>query len=585
MGDLLVQGKGGAPPRPAEERSERCQYAQWWKMAVPSTSLFKGAAPAYKRPMPPRSPSPALDLQVFGVPTAFAQGRAMRLPLKRAVALLAYLGFNPGPVPRSHLAAMLWPDADETQGRTRLRRLVYTIEDAVGGRVLSSDSDGLALVAGTLTVDALQFAQFARRAVAAAALDENILAEAREWVLRARRPLMQGIDFGSEMFNDWLKAAAIEHDHLLERLLERLIDALGRRSEFASALDLAEVLVALDVYREPSYVLLMQLHALQGHSAGVEATYARCADVLRAEFGIKPGPHTEKAFLRVTEDLKRLSSSPVQRPNLCFAETGLGTIAYTMLGAGEQTMVISPGFVCHIEIALEHPPLRAFVEALADRFRVVLFDRRGVGLSERLGATSTPAAMAADIAAILEHAGVPRAWLFGSSEGGLGAMRLAVDQPDRVQGLCLFGSLARGSAAPDYPWALPASAYDAWLQRLVAEWGGPVGIETFAPSEMNNPAFRAWWARLVRHAASPGGLATILSGLRDADMRADLARLSVPTLVMHRRGDRAVRLKAGEHLAQMISGAVWHPLEGDDHFWWCGDSAPVIQAILKFTAR
>jgi DNA-binding SARP family transcriptional activator/pimeloyl-ACP methyl ester carboxylesterase len=535
--------------------------------------------------MPLRSPLPALELQVFGVPTAVVQGRATRLPLKRAVALLAYLAFNAGPVPRSHLAAMLWPDADEAQGRARLRRLVYTIEQAVGGGILSADGDGLALVAQTVKIDALRFAQFARRAVATGTFDEHTLTQARQWIERARRPLMQGIAFGSEIFDDWLKAASIEHEHLLARLLERLIEALARFGEWASALDLSEALIALDEYREPSYVLLMQLHALQGHSAGVEAAYARCAEVLRAEFGIKPGPHTEQAYLRMTEDLKRLSSNRLERPSVRFAESGLGAVAYTMLGAGDQTLVISPGFVCHIEIALEHPPLRACIEALADRFRVILFDRRGVGLSERLRATSTPAAMAADIAAILAHAGVPRAWLFGSSEGGLGAMRLAVDQPDRVQGLCLFGSLARGSAAPDYPWALPAPAYDVWLRRLVAEWGGPVGIETFAPSEKDDPALRAWWARLVRHAASPGGLETILGGLRDADLRADLSRIGVPTLVMHRRGDRAVRFEAGEHLAQKIPGATWHPLEGVDHFWWCGDSAPVIQATLKFTAR
>ena len=532
-----------------------------------------------------RSPSPVLELQVFGVPVAVVEGREARLPLKRAVALLAYLAVNAGPVPRAHLAALLWPDADEAQARTRLRRLVYTIEQAVGGRILSSNNDCLALIAHGIEVDALRFAQFARRAVAAATFDENSLTEARQWVVRARRPLLQGIAFGSEVFDDWLKAASIEHEHLLARLLERLVDALARRSEFASALDLAEALVALDEYREPSYVLLMQLHALQGHSAGVEAAYTRCAELLRAEFGIRPGPQTESAYLRVTEDLKRLSSHRVERPSVRFAEGGLGAVAYTTLGAGAQTLVISPGFVCHIEIALEHPRFRAFVDALADRFQVIMFDRRGVGLSERLGATSTPAAIAADIAAILDHAGVPRAWIFGSSEGGLGAMRLAVDRPDRVQGLCLFGSLARGSAAPDYPWALPASAYDVWLQRLVAGWGGPVGIETFAPSEKDDPALRAWWARLVRHAASPGGLETILGGLRDADMRADLERIGVPTLVMHRREDRAVRFEAGEHLARKIPGAIWHPLEGADHFWWCGDSRPVIEAILKFAAR
>ena len=292
--------------------------------------------------------------------------------------------------------------------------------------------------------------------------------------------------------------------------------AEGRRQTTTSP----EVLVALDVYREPSYVLLMQLHALQGHSAGVEASYTRCAEVLRAEFGIRPGPHTERAYLRMTEDLKRLSSNWLERPSVRFAEGGFGAVAYTTLGVGEQTLVISPGFVFHIEIALEHPPFRAFLEALADRFQVILFDRRGVGLSERLRATSTPAAMAGDIAAILDHAGVPRAWLFGSSEGGLGAMRFAIDHPDRVQGLCLFGSLARGSAAPDYPWALPASAYDVWLQRLIAGWGGPVGIETFVPSEKDDPAF----ACLV-------GLAS--SGMRrlPEDSKRFLAACATPTCV------------------------------------------------------
>ena len=539
----------------------------------------------YNPPMPTRSRSPAVELKVFGVPAVFVRERQARLPLKRAVALLAYLAFSRGPVPRSHLAAMLWPDADEAQGRTRLRRLIYTIEQAVGRRILASDSERLALVAQTLEIDALRFTEFARRAVSAATFDDDTLTEARQRVTGARQPLMQGISFGSEIFDDWLKAAAIEHEHLLARLLERMIDALGRRSEYASALDWAEALVALDPYREPSYVLLMQLHVLQGHSAGVEAAYLRCAEALRAEFGIRPGPNTEQAYLRATEDLKRLSRRPVERPSVRFAEGGLGPVAYTMLGVGEQTLVISPGFVGHIEIALEHPSFRAFVETLADRFQVILFDRRGVGLSERLGATSTPAALAADIAAILEHAGVPRAWLFGSSEGGLGAMRLAVDQPDRVSGLCLFGSLAKGSAAPDYPWALPVSAYDIWLRQLIAEWGGPVGIETFAPSAKDDPALRAWWARLVRHAASPGALKTILGGLRDADMRAELGRIGVPTLVMHRRGDRAVRFEAGRHLAQNIPGAVWHPLEGVDHFWWCGDSDSVIRAILKFAVR
>jgi DNA-binding SARP family transcriptional activator/pimeloyl-ACP methyl ester carboxylesterase len=526
---------------------------------------------------------PALELQLLGVPSVLARGQEVPLSLKRGFALLAILAFHPGPVPREHLATLLWPEAGPAQGRTRLRRLAYTLEEAAACEFLAADGDALGLLPGAVETDALRFARLARRVVAAESLSDTTLAEARHWLARARRPLLEGLSFGSDAFDDWLKMASLEHEHLLARLLERVIDALARRGRFADALELVEQLLALDPWREPGYVLLMQLHAMQGHGAGVEAAYARCADVLRAEFGIRPGPQTEAAYARMVEDLRRLMSHRVERPAVRFAESAAGALAYTVLGSGGRTLVVSPGFVCHIELALEHPPLRDFVQALAQRFRVILFDRRGIGLSERLRAQSTPAALAQDVSAILDDAGVRDAWLFGSSEGGLGAMRLAIDRPERVSGLCLFGSLARGSAAPDYPWALPAAAYDVWLARLVAAWGGPLGLETFAPAAQDDPALRAWWARLVRHAVSPGGLETILGGLRDADLRADLARIRAPTLVMHRRGDRAVRFDAGRHLAGAIPGATWHPLEGIDHFWWCGDSGAVLEAILDFT--
>lgn len=531
------------------------------------------------------SPSSVLHLQVLGVPTATVHGEAARLPLQRAVALLAYLAFHEQPVPRAHLAGLLWPEVDETQARTRLRRLLYKIDEAIGTKVLTATGELLSLAPQAVAVDALQFMQHAREAVAAQSLEGRALEEARQWVARARRPLLEGVAFGSGPFDDWLMARQIELQRLLARLLERLVDALGARGELAQAIDFAEALVELDVYSEPAHVRLMQLHARHGHAAGVEAAYTRCAELLRAEFGIRPSPRTEEAYRHLTEGLKHLASSQVSRPAVRYAPSRSGFVAYTVLGQGPRTLVVAPGFVGQIEIALEYRPFREAIEALAERFRVVLFDRGGVGLSERLGATSTPAAMADDVAAILDHDGVGKAWLFGSSEGGLGAMRLAIDQPHRVQGLCLFGALARGSMAPDYPWALPSAAYDVWLARLVEGWGGPAGIETFAPSEKDNPALRTWWARIVRHAASPGALQAILAGLRDADLRAELGRIAVPTLVMHRRGDRAVRFAAGEHLAGCIRGAQWRPLEGDDHFWWCGDSMSVVRALLAHAER
>jgi len=157
-----------------------------------------------------------------------------------------------------------------------------------------------------------------------------------------------------------------------------------------------------------------------------------------------------------------------------------------------------------------------------------------------------------------------------------------IDRPDRVHGLCLFGSLARGAAAPDYPWALPAAAYDVWLERLLAGWGGPVGIETFAPSLAGDPQARAWWAGLLRAASSPGGISAVLEAFRDADVRHLLAQIAVPTLVLHRRGDQAVRIAAGRDMASRIKGAEFVELDGNDHWFFAGDQGPVLEAIRGF---
>jgi pimeloyl-ACP methyl ester carboxylesterase len=127
-----------------------------------------------------------------------------------------------------------------------------------------------------------------------------------------------------------------------------------------------------------------------------------------------------------------------------------------------------------------------------------------------------------------------------------------------------------------------AQDFDRWMQALVDGWGGPAAIETFAPTQANDPATRGWWARMLRHAATPASLRAVLRGLREADVRPLLAQVRQPTLVMHRRGDRAVRFGAGEHLARGIAGAHFLPLEGDDHWWWAGDVETVVREILAF---
>jgi pimeloyl-ACP methyl ester carboxylesterase len=214
--------------------------------------------------------------------------------------------------------------------------------------------------------------------------------------------------------------------------------------------------------------------------------------------------------------------------------------------------------------------------------RLVLLDRRGVGLSDRVGFSPSVEATAQDIHTVLDAAGSRRVVLFGASEGGPACIRFAADHPDRVAGLILFASLAKGSFAPDYPHALHADQYEAWLQQLVSAWGGPAGIETFAPSLAGDASARAWWAGLLRAASSPGAIKGVLEALRDTDVRHLLERIAVPTLVLHRRGDRAVRIGAGRHLAEHIPKARFIELDGADHFVFAGDQQAVLDRIGRF---
>src|SRR6202008_4877803 len=257
-------------------------------------------------------------------------------------------------------------------------------------------------------------------------------------------------------------------------------------------------------------------------------------------------------------------------------------LAFQTYGSGRTDILMLPGFVSHVERAWEEPRCRAFLSALAEMGRLITLDRRGVGLSDRVGFSPSVEATAQDIGTVLDAAGSRRTVLFGMSEGGPACIRFAADRPDRVAGLILFASLAKGSAAPDYPHALHASQYDIWLKNLVTGWGGPAGIETFAPSLAGNPQARAWWAGLLRAASSPGAIKGVLEALRDTDVRHLLSRISVPTLVLHRHGDRAVRIGAGRHLAGHIAQARFVELGGADHWAFAGDQGPVLARIRQF---
>lgn len=256
-----------------------------------------------------------------------------------------------------------------------------------------------------------------------------------------------------------------------------------------------------------------------------------------------------------------------------FTERSGVHIAWRTAGSGPVDLVFVPGFVFHLEIFPELEEAQRFLAGFAGGHRLILFDKRGIGLSERVGYAPTLENTADDILAVLDAAGSRRAILFGISEGGPAALWFAHAHPERVERLVVWGSMAKGTWCPDYPWAYSREQYDTWLDVMVNSWGGPAGIEFFAPQYAADLRIRAWWSRLVRSATTPSGMRDVLQSLRDIDVRAILPEIRVPTVIVHRVQDLAVRVEAGRHLAENIPGARLVELPGMDHWCWVGESA------------
>jgi len=506
------------------------------------------------------------SLRTLGFPEILKDDRALKLTLRKGLALLVYLAAAEGAVARDVLSTLLWPESPRETSRARLRRLLHRIELALGQPVFETDRTSVRWSpAIDLRVDSHLFEH---------ACDRGAFAEACDYY---RGDFLAGFALDDcQEFEEWVffrrEALRGRLMHALERLVQ---DNIAAGDSFAAAAH-AGRLVELDPLSEVYGRHLIRSVLLAGDRSAAERHHAALAQRLRDELGISPEPAT-------TALMEPATAPPCQAvPTTRYVEGRGVHLAYQTYGGGDLDLLIMPGFVSHVERVWEHPACRAFLLALMTFGRLILFDRRGIGLSDRVGSAPSVDVTAEDISTVLRAARTRRVVLFGASECGPACIKFAIDESRLIAGLILFGSLAKGCWAPDYPHALRASQYDTWRRQLIAEWGGPAGIETFGPSLARDPQARAWWAGLLRAASSPGGISAVLEALRDTDVRKLLPRLTVPTLVMHRRNDQAVRLAAGRDMASHIPGAQFVEFDGNDHWFFAGAQQPVLEAIGRF---
>jgi pimeloyl-ACP methyl ester carboxylesterase len=272
-------------------------------------------------------------------------------------------------------------------------------------------------------------------------------------------------------------------------------------------------------------------------------------------------------------------------PSTQYAKSGEISIAYQVVGDGPIDLVLVLGFATHLELQWESPPFARFFERIGSFARLIVFDKRGTGLSDPVTEVPTLEQRVDDVRAVMDAAASERAALFGISEGGPMSVMFAATHPDRVTALVLYGAMGRTTEAPDYPWASPAEALRESAAEFIAPYWGQHAdgmVELFAPSLAGDPQAVEFTARFERSAASPAMVQQIFEMFLDIDVRDILPTIHVPTLVLHRRGDRVVNRRAGEELAAHIPGARFVELAGIDHLPWAGDPESVLGEIEEF---
>jgi pimeloyl-ACP methyl ester carboxylesterase/DNA-binding SARP family transcriptional activator len=482
------------------------------------------------------------------------------------------------------LATHLWPDHDERSALAALRRTIYQLKVDMGESMLEITPNLVRLRPDVpLWLDIQQFS--------------NAIHHCREHEHPPDAPLasciavledgvkLYGDDFlsgfslpNSEPFDEWhfFEREGLRTEYV--RILALLTTYHEQHKAYDKAIETARLWLGREPYHEPAHRALIRLYAVTGQLAAAKRQYDACKRILAGQLGVQLDEETERLY----QSLGDSEGGTTSRPQPQYTRNGNVYLAYQTIGAGAVDLLQIGGFITHLEQVWEEPDLARFYRRLSASARVIIYDKRGVGLSDRIGSPATVQQQVEDAEAILRAARSERVIILAVSDGATVATHLAVRRPQQVVGLLIYGGQAKGVRGPEYSWGLTPEQYQRWAEKLVRGWGGPINLEYFAPTRAQDERLRLWWAQMQRLASSPGAVKMILEGMRDTDVRSLLERIRVPTLVLHRRGDRCVPVESGRYLATHIPQARYVELPGDDHWWWVGDTGPLHDEIERF---
>lgn len=489
-------------------------------------------------------------------------------------------------VPKDRLTELLWGQRQPRDPMRTLESYIAVLRGVLGDRV------GRLVVTGQrsyrIDIDAvdLDLRHFDQLVAAARSADSRDRLEQRQCAL----DLVSGELLADEPYAEWVQPLRrLYHERVLALLLDTAEDCLaaGRPDQ---AVEYCERVLQSEPTRERAHRLLVTARYVAGDQDRALAAYEECRTVLRDELGVDPLPETERVLLGVLQQRPVASllprPTPAVRlgssPQVQFARNKDATIAYQVIGDGPVDVVFAHGWFSHAEIGWEEPRYAKWLRTLARNRRLIVFDRRGMGMSDPAPATVSLEERADDMRAVLDAAGSQRAVAFGSCGAGPMTIALAVREPERVAGLALFGTFPRLVAAPDYSAGWSPEFFAAYQSALEQGWLTGRGVARSVPSAGPDEFLMEWLGRLLRLSVSPAAARAILEFGASIDVRKQLHDVKAPTLVLHRTDDQWVDPANGRYLADHIPSARFVEVPGADHWPWFGDAASVLRPLEEF---
>jgi DNA-binding SARP family transcriptional activator/pimeloyl-ACP methyl ester carboxylesterase len=533
-----------------------------------------------------------MEFGILGPLEARAGGRVIKLGGRRQRALLARLLLAPNrTVSVDTLVDDLWGDAVPETAVKMVHVYVSHLRKLLPDDVLFTRPPGYAVAVPDGATDVERFEQL--RAGGRAALAEGDPATAAER-LRAALDLWRGAALAefSEPFAR-VEAARLEELHLacLEDRIEADL-ALGRHADLVGEL---EALAAREPLRERIRGQLMLALHRSGRQAEALDAYRRFRAELSDELGLEPSPALRELERRILVheaglDVAPAPAQPASRPapatqagavpgETRYVRSGDVSIAYQVIGSGPPDLVLVHGWVCSFDAGWEREQIARFYRRLAAIGRLILFDKRGTGLSDRVRGVASLEERMDDVRAVMDAVGSRRAALLGISEGGPMISLFAATYPERTAALVAMGTFARRRAGPDYPIDVPH------LEPSAENWGIPIARRFLAervPSLASDDAAVRWYASYLTRGASPGAAQTLRAMNDGIDVRAVLPTIGVPALVLYRAGE--YMREATRYMGERIPGARVVELPGDEHLPWEGEQEPLFEEIERFFA-